>query len=123
MILKERYRRTIDYFLENDPEPETELDYKDPFHLIVAVILSAQCTDKRVNMLTPALMEAYPDAASMAKATPSEVFEYIKSCSYPNNKSKHLVGMARMLTERFRNCLVWEGKRRMWLPQLFLKNR
>jgi endonuclease-3 len=116
MILKERYRRTIDYFLENDPEPETELDYKDPFHLIVAVILSAQCTDKRVNMLTPALMEAYPDAASMAKATPSEVFEYIKSCSYPNNKSKHLVGMARMLTERFNGVVPGEPELLQELP-------
>ena len=101
MKLKERYRETIEYFLKNNPEPETELEYKDPFELIVAVILSAQCTDKRVNMITPALMEAYPDAESMAKATPAEVFEFIKSCSYPNNKAKHLAGMAKMLVERF----------------------
>jgi endonuclease-3 len=101
MKLKERYRKTIEYFLRTSPEPETELEYTDPFELLVAVILSAQCTDKRVNMITPALMEAYPDAASMAKATPTEVFEYIKSCSYPNNKSKHLVGMAKMLVEKF----------------------
>lgn len=105
MKLKERYRKTIEYFLKNNPEPETELEYTDPFELLVAVILSAQCTDKRVNMITPALMEAYPDAASMAKATPSEVFEYIKSCTYPNNKSKHLVGMAKMLVEKFNGVL------------------
>ena len=105
MKLKERYRKTIEYFLKNSPEPETELEYTDPFELLVAVILSAQCTDKRVNIITPALIEAYPDAASMAKATPSEVFEYIKSCSYPNNKSKHLVGMAKMLVEKFDGVL------------------
>jgi endonuclease-3 len=101
MKLKERYRETIAYFLKNDPEPETELEYKDPFELLVAVILSAQCTDKRVNMITPALIAAYPDAESMAGATPSEVFGFIKSCTYPNNKSKHLVGMAKMLMEKF----------------------
>lgn len=105
MKLKERYRKTIEYFLSNCPEPETELEYTDPFELLVAVILSAQCTDKRVNMITPALLEAYPDAASMAKATPSEVFEYIKSCTYPNNKSKHLVGMAKMLVEKFNGVI------------------
>jgi endonuclease-3 len=77
------------------------LHYNDPFQLLVAVILSAQCTDKRVNMTTPALFAAYPDAASMAKATPEEIFEYIHSISYPNNKSKHLVGMAQKLVEDF----------------------
>jgi endonuclease-3 len=101
MKLKERYERTIEYFLKTDPEPETELEYSDPFELIVAVILSAQCTDKRVNMITPALLNAYPTASAMAKADPAEIFEYIKSCTYPNNKSKHLVGMARMLVEKF----------------------
>ena len=74
---------------------------------MVAVILSAQCTDKRVNMITPALMKTYPDAESMAKATPEEIFEYIKSCTYPNNKAKHLSGMAKMLVERiWRNSTV-----------------
>jgi endonuclease-3 len=101
MILKERYRRVIGYFQAHGPEPETELEYTDPFELIVAVILSAQCTDKRVNIITPHLIAAYPDAASMAKASPEEIFEYIKSCSYPNNKAKHLAGMARMLYEKF----------------------
>jgi endonuclease-3 len=101
MVLKERYRRVIGYFQANGPDPETELEYTDPFELIVAVILSAQCTDKRVNIITPPLLAAYPDAASMAKASPEDIFEYIRSCSYPNNKAKHLAGMARMLHEKF----------------------
>jgi endonuclease-3 len=83
------------------PVAETELTYDNPYSLIVAVILSAQCTDRRVNMITPALLERFPSAHSMAAADPSEIFEYIKSCSYPNNKSKHLSGMARMLVEDF----------------------
>lgn len=101
MTIKERYRRTIEYFNENMPVAETELSYDDPFGLIVAVILSAQCTDKRVNMITPALLERYPDAESMAKADQQQLFEYIRSCSYPNNKAKHLVAMARMLVAEF----------------------
>jgi len=83
------------------PVAETELTYTDPFGLIVAVILSAQCTDKRVNIITPQLLKRYPDARSMAKAEPSDIFEFIKSCSYPNNKAKHLAGMAKMLVEEF----------------------
>jgi endonuclease-3 len=101
MTRKERYRKTIEYFRINMPAPETELTYTDPFGLIVAVILSAQCTDKRVNLITPALLEKYPDARSMAKAEPSDIFEFIKSCTYPNNKAKHLAGMARMLVNQF----------------------
>jgi endonuclease-3 len=101
MTLKERYRLTFEYFEKSRPVPETELAYNDPFELIVATILSAQCTDKRVNMITPALLERFPDAKSMAKADPSEIFEFIKSCSYPNNKSKHLAGMAKMLAGEF----------------------
>lgn len=101
MTLKERYALTISYFEENMPVAETELTYDNPYSLIVAVILSAQCTDRRVNMITPALLERYPDARSMAAADPSEIFEYIKSCSYPNNKSRHLSGMSRMLVEEF----------------------
>jgi endonuclease-3 len=101
MTIKERYRLFIEYFRTNMPSPETELDYGDPFELIVAVILSAQCTDKRVNMITPALLNRFPDAASMAVAAPEEIFGYIKSCSYPNSKAKHLSGMAKMLTEDF----------------------
>jgi len=101
MLLKERYRLVIEYFQNNDPEPETELEYQDPFELLVAVILSAQCTDKRVNMITPALLRAFPDAGTMAKASIAEIFEFIKSCSYPNNKAKHLSGMSKMLLDRF----------------------
>jgi endonuclease-3 len=101
MNIKERYKRTIGYFQENMPVAETELIYKDPYELIVAVILSAQCTDKRVNIITPALLEKYPNAESMSKAKQDEIFAYIKSCSYPNNKAKHLSGMAKMLTDEF----------------------
>jgi endonuclease III len=101
MTTKERFKRTIDYFLINRPEAETDLTYHDPFGLLVAVILSAQCTDKRVNMITPPLLEKYPDPETMAEASPEEIFKYIKSCSYPNNKAKHLSGMAKMLTTEF----------------------
>jgi len=83
------------------PEAETELEYQDPFELIVAVILSAQCTDKRVNIITPALMKKFPDAKSMAKAEQSEIFSYIKSCSYPNSKARYLSGMSKMLIGEF----------------------
>lgn len=95
------FNSVIDYFLRTMPVAETELEYSNPFHLIVAVILSAQCTDKRVNQITPALLKRYPDATSMSEAEPAEIFEYIKSCSYPNNKAKHLAGMARKLVELF----------------------
>lgn len=116
MTLKERYRRTIEYFRINMPAPETELTYPDPFGLIVAVILSAQCTDKRVNMITPGLLEKFPDAASMAKAEPSDIFGYIRSCSYPNNKAKHLVGMARMLLKEFGGTVPSEPSELQKLP-------
>lgn len=101
MTIKERFKKTIEYFLINMPVAETELGYNDPFELIVAVILSAQCTDKRVNLITPSLIERYPNPSSMAKATQEEIYDLIKSCSYPNNKAKHLIGMSKMLTERF----------------------
>lgn len=101
MRKNELFERVIRYFEENMPVAETELEYQNPFHLIVAVILSAQCTDKRVNQITPELLKQYPTPQKMAEAEPSEIFEYIKSCSYPNNKSKHLVGMARKLLELF----------------------
>ncbi len=89
----------IEWFQKNMPNPESELHYKDTFSLLVAVMLSAQCTDKRVNMVTPALMERFPTAAAMAKATAEEIFPYIQSVTYPNNKSKHLAGMAVMVQE------------------------
>lgn len=98
---KELYDRVIAWFLEHMPVAETELHYRDPFHLLVAVILSAQCTDKRVNQITPALLERYPDAGAMAQATHEELFSFIGSCSYPNNKARHLMGMSRMLVEWF----------------------
>lgn len=101
MTKKERFEKIIEYFKKHQPIAETELDYKTPFELIVAVILSAQCTDKRVNMITPALLERFPTAYEMSQASVDEVFSYIKSCSYPNNKAKHLVGMAKMLVEKF----------------------
>lgn len=101
MLKKERFRRFIEYFSTHFPDPKTELVYQNPYELLVAVILSAQCTDKRVNMVTPLLFERFPDVHSLASATPEEVFTYIRSISYPNNKSKHLVGMARMLKEEF----------------------
>ncbi len=101
MTLKERYENIIAWFEKNMPVAESELNYETPFELLVAVILSAQCTDKRVNLTTPALFEAYPTPQAMAEASAEEIFPYIKSISYPNNKAKHLAAMARMLVEEF----------------------
>lgn len=101
MRKKELYDKVIAYFKEAMPVAETELNYDTPFSLLVAVILSAQCTDKRVNLVTPRLMHDYPTAEAMALATPEVIFEYIKSVSYPNNKARHLVGMAQMLKRDF----------------------
>ena len=101
MKTQERYDKIIDWFSNNMPVAETELHYETTFQLLIAVILSAQCTDKRVNMITPKLFEAYPEPETLAAASPEAVFEYIKSVSYPNNKAKHLVGMAKMLIEEF----------------------
>lgn len=97
----ELYENVIRYFQQTMPVAETELEYENPFHLIVAVILSAQCTDKRVNQITPGLLKRFPTPHIMAEAEPADIFDYIKSCSYPNNKSKHLAGMARKLVELF----------------------
>lgn len=101
MTRKERFRLFIEYFSSHMPEASTELEYTHPYELVVATILSAQCTDKRVNMITPAFFRRFPDAASLADAAPHEVFELIRSCSYPNNKTKNLIGMARALMEKF----------------------
>ena len=101
MTTKERYEGIIGYFSKAMPTAESELNYSNPFELLVAVILSAQCTDKRVNMTTPALFEAYPTPEAMAQASAEDIFHYIKSISYPNNKAKHLAAMARMLCEEF----------------------
>ncbi len=101
MNRKDRFLFIIDYFQEHAPNAETELLYDSPFQLLVAVILSAQCTDKRVNSTTPFIFKKYPDAATLATATFDELFPLIKSISYPNNKTKHLIGMATMLMEKF----------------------
>lgn len=101
MLKKERFQKTIDFFSKNRPVAETELHYSSPYELLVAVILSAQCTDKRVNMTMPSFMEAFPVAEALAAVTPEQVFPYIRSISYPNNKAKHLVGMAKMLVNDF----------------------
>ena len=101
MRKEERYKEVIGWFGENAPAAGTELHYKDTFQLLVAVILSAQCTDKRVNMVTPALFDAFPTAQALAAASADEVYEYVKSVSYTNNKARHLVGMAQKLSADF----------------------
>ncbi|MEZ2337074.1 endonuclease III [Mucilaginibacter sp. RCC_168] len=101
MLKAERYRHFVEYFSKNQPNPVTELHYNNPFQLLVAVILSAQCTDKRINQVTPKLFERFPTPEALAASTPEEVFTYIRSVSYPNNKAKHLVGMAKMLVDVF----------------------
>src|SRR5437762_14371965 len=101
MTKKQRFQFVIDYFQHHAPDAETELIYDNPYQLLVAVILSAQCTDKRVNMTTPFIFEKYPDAESLSKASFDELFPLIRSISYPNNKTKHLIGMANMLVKDF----------------------
>ncbi len=101
MRIQERYDRIIERFSEVMPEPKTELNYDTPFHLLLAVILSAQCTDKRVNIVTPPLFEAFPDPASLAASNEETVYEYIKSVTFPNNKTRHLLNAARILMEEF----------------------
>ena len=101
MTKKERYEFVIDYFQKHLPEAETELEYEDPYELIVAVILSAQCTDKRVNMTTPAIFKKFPDVSSLSKTNFDELFPFIKSISYPNNKTKHLIAMAKMVMDKY----------------------
>ncbi len=105
MTTRERFDKVLAYFQKNQPVAETELQYKNPYELLVAVILSAQCTDKRVNMVTPALFRAFPQPEVMAEASWEEVFQYIKSISYPNNKARHLVGMAKMLVNEFKGVV------------------
>ena len=95
------YEAVLDYFAQTMPPTVTELEYTNPFELLVAVVLSAQCTDRRINMVTPRLFHDYPTPEAMAAATPEVIYEYIRSVSYPNNKARHLVGMARMLVERY----------------------
>lgn len=101
MKKRDRYKYIIDYFLKEMPRVTTELEFGSVFQLLTAVILSAQCTDKRVNLVTPILFEHYPDAKTMAEAEPEDIYEYVKSVSYPNSKALHLVEMARMLMDNF----------------------
>jgi endonuclease-3 len=107
MLKKDRYKAFVDYFSMHQPQAETELNYSNPYELLVAVILSAQCTDKRINQVTPKLFERFPDPVALSLSNAEEVFTYIRSVSYPNNKAKHLVGMAKILVNDF-NCIVPE---------------
>lgn len=116
MQRKERYKHFIEHFTKHQPEAETELHYEDPFQLLIAVILSAQCTDKRVNMVTPALFKAFPTPEHLATSHFDEVLPYIKSVSYPNNKTKHLIGMANMLVDDFGGVIPADVKDLQKLP-------
>ncbi len=116
MTKKERFEKVLGWFEENMPIAETELVYNDPYELLVAVILSAQCTDKRVNMITPEFFKRFPAAEVLAEASTDEVFEYIRSCSYPNNKAKHLVGMADTLMGGFNGVVPSDVKELQKLP-------
>ena len=116
MRRKEKYEAFVAFFSENMPVAETELVYSSPYELLVAVILSAQCTDKRVNMVMPALMKAFPTSEVMATASPDEIFPFIRSISYPNNKAKNLAGMAQMLTNEFNSVVPSEIETLMMLP-------
>lgn len=116
MTRKERFTNIIAYFEKHQPHAETELNYESPFQLLVAVILSAQCTDKRVNLTTPSIFKKFPDAKSLSAASVEDVFALIKSISYPNNKSKHLVGMAKMLVEKFNSEVPSDTKQLEQLP-------
>ena len=116
MTKKERYTYVLEYFKKNVPNAETELTYSNPYELIVAVVLSAQWTDKRVNMVTPALFKKYPDPKSLSKATVEDVFSLIKSISYPNNKAKHLVGLGQLLMSKFKGIVPSEVEDLVLLP-------
>ena len=116
MQKKERYRLFVDYFSQHQPDATTELHYSDPYQLLVAVILSAQCTDKRVNMITPVFFERFPQPASLAAAHQDEVYQVIKSCSYPNNKARNLVGMARTLIDEFEGIVPSDIRELQRLP-------
>ena len=116
MTKKERYQFVINYFLQHSPNAETELIYDNSFELLVAVILSAQCTDKRINATTPAIFQKYPDAEAMSKASIEELFPFIKSISYPNNKTKHLIGMANMLIDKYEGRVPMKVEELVKLP-------
>ena len=116
MKIKDRYAYLIHYFQETMPVAESELNYTTPFELLVAVILSAQCTDKRINQITPALFRDYPTPEAMSLATPDIIYEYIRSVSYPNNKARHLVGMAQMLVKDYDGEVPSTGEELEKLP-------
>lgn len=116
MTLKNKFDYIIEYFEKNMPVAESELNFENPYQLIVAVILSAQCTDKRVNMTTPALFERYPDAEALSKAAVEDIYELIKSISYPNNKSKNLLGMAKVLMSDFNGVVPDDVDKLQTLP-------
>ena len=116
MKKKERYEAFVSYFSKHEPEPVTELNYSNPFELLVAVILSAQCTDKRVNLVCPSLFLRFPEAESMAASSVEEIFSFIRSISYPNNKAKHLLGMAKMLTSQFNSIVPSDVNELQKLP-------
>ncbi|MEO6548709.1 MAG: endonuclease III [Ferruginibacter sp.] len=116
MTKKQRYQYVIDYFMAHTPDAETELIYDNPYQLLVSVILSAQCTDKRVNLTTPAIFNKYPEPANLAAARLEDVLELIKSISYPNNKSKHLIGMAKMLEQKYSGRVPMTVSELMELP-------
>lgn len=116
MKREERYRRVLEWFAQNMPVAETELHFRNPFELVVAVILSAQCTDKRVNLVTPKLFEKFPDARSMSEASQDELLSLISSVTFPNNKSRHLSGMSRMLAERFGSVVPEDPAQLQLLP-------
>lgn len=116
MTTNERYKNIIGWFQANVPEAKSELDFMNPYEMLVAVILSAQCTDKRVNMTTPALFKAFPTAEVMAASSPDEVYTYIKSISYPNNKAKSIVGMAQKVVSDFRGVVPSTMEELLTLP-------
>ena len=116
MTKKERYQFVFDFFEKNNPGAETELVYGNAYQLLVAVILSAQCTDKRVNMTTPAIFEKYPDIKALSRATFDDLFPFIKSISYPNNKTRHLIGMAKKVVEDFEGTIPASVDELMTLP-------
>ncbi len=116
MTRKQKCQFVIEYFLEHAPSAETELLYDNPFQLLVSVILSAQCTDKRVNLTTPSVFEKYPDAKSLSHAHFEDLFQLIKSISYPNNKTKHLIGMAKIITQKYNGQIPMTVAQLMELP-------
>ena len=116
MTRKERYAFVVDYFQQHMPIAETELEFEDPYELLVATVLSAQCTDKRVNMTTPAIFKKYPDVLALSKATFDELFPFVKSISYPGNKTKHLIGMANKVIQEFGGQIPMTVDELMLLP-------